>query len=236
LLARSVVASAADLGLAWDGDADRLLAVDSRGEVVDGDQILAIVALDRQSRGALKGDAVVGTVMANLGFHRAMERAGIRVVTTPVGDRFVLEALRHEDLEVGGEQSGHTLFLDLATTGDGILTALQLAATVCRSGQSLDKLAAVVERHPQELRNVRVTEKSAVAASAAVQNAVAAAEARLGADGRVLLRPSGTENLVRVMVEAGDAETAREVVEQLADVIQRCALGPAEQGEPGTTR
>ena len=219
-LAREVVSRHADLGLALDGDADRVLAVDSSGALVDGDQILAITALDRHARGALRGDAVVATVMSNLGFHRAMEKAGVTVYTTKVGDRYVLEALRGNGLEVGGEQSGHVLYLDQATTGDGIVTALQLCGVVSSVGRPLHELAAVVERYPQVLINVGVGDKRAVAASESVKAAVAAVEARLGAEGRVLLRPSGTESKVRVMVEAADEATAREAAEELAVVVR----------------
>jgi phosphoglucosamine mutase len=219
LVASAVVERGADLGVALDGDADRVLAVDASGSIVDGDQVLAITALDRHRAGRLRGGAVVATVMSNLGFHHAMAAAGVTVHETPVGDRYVLEMLRQKDLDVGGEQSGHTLYLDLATTGDGILTALQVCGVVASSGRPLSELAAVVERYPQVLVNVAVADKHRIATAPAVAQAVAAAEARLGDDGRVLLRPSGTENKVRVMVEAASETVARQVAEEIAAVV-----------------
>lgn len=223
MLCEEVVVRGADLGLALDGDADRVLAADAKGGLVDGDVILAITALDRHSRGVLKGDGVVVTVMSNLGLLRALERAGVTAHTCQVGDRYVLEALQREGLEVGGEQSGHTLFLDLSTAGDGILTGMQLCAVVARTGLSLAELAAVVEPYPQVLLNVAVSDKRAAMADEQLTRAVAEAELRLGGDGRVLVRPSGTENLVRVMVEAADESTAREIAESLKLVVEQVA-------------
>jgi phosphoglucosamine mutase len=211
----------ADLGLAHDGDADRCLAVTAAGDVVDGDEILAVCALALHERGALRDDTVVATVMSNLGFHHAMRDAGIAVQTTAVGDRYVLEALRAGDLSLGGEQSGHLVFLDHATTGDGLLTGLALMARMAQTGSSLAQLAAVVQKLPQVLINVPVTDRNAVAGSAEVAEAVAAVEAELGDTGRVLLRPSGTEQLVRVMVEAPTQELADDVAGRLADVVAR---------------
>jgi phosphoglucosamine mutase len=218
-LIATVRAQGADLGIAHDGDADRCLAVTAEGEVVDGDAILAICALALHERGALKEDTVVATVMSNLGFHHAMRDAGIDVVTTAVGDRYVLEALRAKDLSLGGEQSGHLVFLDHATTGDGLLTGLALLSRMSVTGSSLAELAAVVQRLPQVLVNVPVKDRLAVAASDAVADAVNAVAAELGDSGRVLLRPSGTEQLVRVMVEAPTQEQADEVAHRLADVV-----------------
>ncbi|MCW2633942.1 MAG: glmM [Blastococcus sp.] len=218
-LAEAVRDFGADLGIAHDGDADRCLAVSADGEVVDGDAILAVCALALHERGALKDDTVVATVMSNLGFHHAMRDAGIAVQTTAVGDRYVLEALRAGDLSLGGEQSGHLVFLDHATTGDGLLTGLSLLARMHATGASLADLAAVVRRLPQTLVNVPVRDRLAVAESDEVAEAVNAVEAELGDAGRVLLRPSGTEQLVRVMVEAPSQEQADSVAARLAEVV-----------------
>ncbi|MCY3650160.1 MAG: phosphoglucosamine mutase [Acidimicrobiaceae bacterium] len=217
-LQAAVVSSRADAGLAFDGDADRVLAVDGRGTVVDGDQILAVCAIDRAQRGRLAGNAVVVTVMSNLGLRQAMAACGIDVVETPVGDRHVLEALEERGLVLGGEQSGHLIFRDLATTGDGLLTAVQLLDTVMRSGNSLHDVAAgAMTRLPQVLVGVPMSPAAAPAdLEAALGPIAAAAESRLGGSGRVLVRPSGTEPLVRVMVEAVDLETARSEADQLA--------------------
>lgn len=211
----------ADLGIAHDGDADRCLAVDEHGEVVDGDQIMGIMALALKDRGQLKEDTLVVTVMSNLGLKLAMRGAGIELVETQVGDRYVLAGMRLGEYSLGGEQSGHVIFSDHATTGDGVLTGLQIAARVAETGTPLSQLAAVMTRLPQVLVNVRGVDKSRAAEDAAVQSAVREAEARLGETGRVLLRPSGTEPVVRVMVEAPDEETARREAEALAEVVQR---------------
>ena len=218
-LAEAVRASGADLGIAHDGDADRCLAVTAAGDVVDGDAILAVCALALHERGALKDDTVVATVMSNLGFHHAMRAAGIAVHTTAVGDRYVLEALRAGGLSLGGEQSGHLVFLEHATTGDGLLTGLALLSRMSATGASLAELAAVVQRLPQVLVNVPVQDRLAVAESDEVARAVNAVEEQLGDSGRVLLRPSGTEQLVRVMVEAPTQELADEVAHRLAAVV-----------------
>ncbi|TFV88247.1 phosphoglucosamine mutase [Blastococcus sp. CT_GayMR16] len=209
----------AHLGLAHDGDADRCLAVTAEGDLVDGDAILAVCALALHERGELAQDTVVATVMSNLGFHHTMRDAGIAVHTTAVGDRYVLEALRARSLSLGGEQSGHLVFLDHATTGDGLLTGLALMSRMAATGASLADLAAVVQKLPQILINVPVTDRLAVAASDEVAEAVNAVEAELGDTGRVLLRPSGTEQLVRVMVEAPTQEQADEVAARLAEVV-----------------
>lgn len=234
-LAGEVVARGADLGLALDGDADRLLGVDSTGTLVDGDQVLAITAIDRHGRGVLRGSAVVATVMSNLGMRRALERAGIGLHTVQVGDRYVLEALRERGLEVGGEQSGHTLYLDLATTGDGTLTALQLCSVVVRKGCSLGELASVVERFPQVLESVRVIDKNAVMTAPTLLAVIGAAERRLGRDGRVLVRPSGTESVVRVMVEASELETAHAVSVQLCEAVVAASLSATRRGKDKAT-
>lgn len=224
LLKTAVVEHGADLGIAHDGDADRCLAVDHTGAEVDGDQILAVLALAMRERGALRKDAVVATVMSNLGFKLAMEREGLSLVQTAVGDRYVLESMKEHGYALGGEQSGHVIVLDHATTGDGTLTGLLLAARVAQTGRRLADLAAVMERLPQVLINVPDVDKSRVKTSAELSTAVTEAERELGATGRVLLRPSGTEPLVRVMVEAADIEQARSVAGRLADVV-KSALG-----------
>lgn len=219
-LQEEVVRQKADLGLAFDGDADRLIAVDEKGNVVDGDFIMAILAKVLKERGALKGDAVVATVMSNIGFHRALKELGLRVEVTAVGDRHVMEAMRKGGYNLGGEQSGHIILLDYTTTGDGLLTALQLTSVVASSGKPLSKLASLMHKYPQVLRNVRVANKHAWADNAAVQAAIREAEAALGESGRVLVRPSGTEPLVRVMVEGPDEETIQALAERIADTLQ----------------
>ncbi|MET7758591.1 phosphoglucosamine mutase [Streptomyces sp. NPDC005389] len=224
LLKAAVVEHGADLGIAHDGDADRCLAVDAAGNEVDGDQILAVLALAMREAGALRGDTVVATVMSNLGFKLAMEREGLNLVQTAVGDRYVLESMKEHGFALGGEQSGHVIVLDHATTGDGTLTGLMLAARVAATGKSLADLAGVMERLPQILINVPDVDKSRVKTSGDLAAAVTAAEQELGSTGRVLLRPSGTEPLVRVMVEAADIEQARAVAQRLADVV-KSALG-----------
>ena len=217
-LRAAVVEAGADLGLAHDGDADRCLAVDATGADVDGDAILAVLALALRERGALPGDAVAATVMSNLGFRKAMQEHGIEVAETAVGDRYVLERMRADGLGLGGEQSGHVILLEHATTGDGILTGLHLLSRVSSTGRTLAELAAVMTRLPQVLVNVPVADKAA--AMAAAKPAVVQAEAQLDGDGRVLVRPSGTESLVRVMVEASTAEQAQQVAEQVAAVLR----------------
>ncbi|MFH8366203.1 phosphoglucosamine mutase [Streptomyces sp. NPDC018031] len=223
-LRAAVVEHGADLGVAHDGDADRCLAVDAAGAEIDGDQILAVLALALREAGGLRGETVVGTVMSNLGFKLAMEREGVRLVQTSVGDRYVLEEMKSHGYALGGEQSGHVIVLDHATTGDGTLTGLLLAARVAATGRSLAELAAVMERLPQVLINVPDVDKSRVATSTELGAAVLDAERELGSTGRVLLRPSGTEPLVRVMVEAADIEQARSVAGRLADAV-KSALG-----------
>jgi phosphoglucosamine mutase len=220
-LRAAVVREGADLGIAHDGDADRCLAVDATGRIVDGDQIMAVLALAMRESGELVSDTLVATVMSNLGLRLAMTEAGITLRTTAVGDRYVLEDLREHGFSLGGEQSGHVVLPRYATTGDGLLTALRLMARVAETGRSLADLASVVTVLPQVLQNVRVADKEAVARSAAVAEAVAQAEAELGSTGRVLLRPSGTEQLVRVMVEAPTEAEAERVATRLSEVVAR---------------
>ncbi|HEX5510139.1 MAG TPA: phosphoglucosamine mutase [Actinomycetales bacterium] len=220
----AVLAHGADAGFALDGDADRCLAVDHTGEEIDGDQILSVLALAMRERSALRCDTVVATVMSNLGFKLAMEREGIHLVQTAVGDRYVLEEMKGKGYALGGEQSGHVIILDHATTGDGTLTGLMLAARVAETGRTLRDLASVMERLPQVLINVPDVDKSRVKTSADLAAAVTEAERELGETGRVLLRSSGTEPLVRVMVEAADIDQARSVASRLADAV-KSALG-----------
>ncbi len=205
----------ADVGIAHDGDADRVMMVTPAGVEIDGDIVEAVIALDMKRRDVLPGNTVVSTVMCNLGFVHAMRDAGIQVVQTKVGDRYVLEEMRAQGYAIGGEQSGHMILLEHNSTGDGLMTAVQFLAAVKRSGTSVEEAAGVMRKFPQELINVPVSDKEAVAASDAVAAAVAA-EAELGDDGRVLLRPSGTEPVVRVMVEAKDAAQARRIAEAVA--------------------
>jgi phosphoglucosamine mutase len=215
-----VVEQGADAGIAHDGDADRCLAVDAEGRIVDGDQILAVLALSMREKGTLREDTVVATVMSNEGFRLAMRQSGVEVVDTAVGDRYVLEAMKAGGYSLGGEQSGHVIMLDHSTTGDGVLTAVHLLATAAETGRTLADLAGVVKRLPQVLVNVPEVDKSRVATDPVLQAAVAAAEGELGATGRVLLRPSGTEPLVRVMVEAATVEQADAVARDLAATVQ----------------
>ena len=221
-LAEAVVATGADVGIALDGDADRCLAVDHRGEEVDGDQMLAMLALDLRDRRRLDRDTLVVTVMSNLGLHQAMAEAGVRLETTAVGDRYVLDRMEEGGFVLGGEQSGHVILRRLATTGDGLLTAMHLLDVVRRSGRPLADLAGVVRRLPQILVNVRVAgaAKEALASSDEVRAAVEDVEAELAGTGRVLLRPSGTEPLVRVMVEAPTDSQAATVANRIADVVR----------------
>ena len=219
-LARAVLEHGADVGIAHDGDADRCLAVDHLGNVVDGDQIMAIIALSMKQRGLLKDDTLVATVMSNLGLRVAMAENGITVLQTAVGDRYVLEALNEKGLSLGGEQSGHVIMSEYATTGDGILTGMHLLAEMARTGKSLAELASVMTVFPQIMVNVRGVDHHALKTNAVIAAAVTAAEAELGDTGRVLLRPSGTEPMVRVMVEAADQHTADRIAHELADVVR----------------
>ncbi len=220
-LRAAVVEHGYDVGIAHDGDADRCLAVDAQGAVVDGDQIMAILALAMRDQGKLAQDTVVATVMSNLGFKLAMRDAGITMVETGVGDRYVLEAMRAHSYNLGGEQSGHVVLLDYGTTGDGTLTALHLLARMADTRTPLAELASAMTKLPQVLINVRGVDRAAVGSSTGLAAAVAAAQSQLGETGRVLLRPSGTEPVVRVMVEAPTDAQAREVAEELAGVVAR---------------
>jgi phosphoglucosamine mutase len=225
-LQAAVVRLGADAGLAFDGDADRVLAVDRAGALVDGDQLIAVCAVDRKGRGLLADDTVVVTVMANLGFRQAMAGLGIRVVDTNVGDRYVLEALEGGGWTLGGEQSGHVIFRDLATTGDGVLTGVQVLDVMARTDRTLADLASVMTRRPQVLRNVRVARRALDGADG-LWAEVRAVEERLGGNGRVLIRPSGTEAVVRVMVEAQTAEEADAACAALAGAVAR-SLGSVD--------
>lgn len=219
-LQRAVREHGADIGIAHDGDADRCLAVDADGNVVDGDRIMAILAVSMQERGTLTDDTLVVTVMSNLGLRRAMAERGIRVVETKVGDRYVLEALAEGGFALGGEQSGHVIMSEFATTGDGVLTGLHLVAEMARTGKTLAELASVMTVYPQVLVNVRDVDHHAMADDAEIAAAVRSAEAELGDTGRVLLRPSGTEPMVRVMVEAADQQVAEAHAEKLAAIVR----------------
>lgn len=219
-LRNAVLKNGADVGIAHDGDADRCLAIDATGAEIDGDVIMAILAKGFIAQGKLKANTIVGTVMSNLGFMHAMAESGIQVVTTAVGDRYVLEAMLQSDFNLGGEQSGHVIMRDHANTGDGLLTALQLLAEVKRSGQTLQELSRVMVRFPQVLINVKNVAKERLSTSTAIAAAVKAAETELGSNGRVLLRASGTEPLVRVMVEAQSDAVAQSVATKLAQVVE----------------
>jgi len=220
-LARAVVENGADLGIAHDGDADRCLAVDAEGSIVDGDQIMAILALSLKERGQLAKDTLVATVMSNLGLRKAMADHGVTMVETKVGDRYVLEALTRDHLSLGGEQSGHVIMTAHATTGDGILTGLHLAAELTRTGKSLAELASVMTVYPQIMVNVKDVDHESLGDDDTIAAAVIVAQERLGSRGRVLLRPSGTEPLVRVMVEASDQAVADEIAHSLASVVRK---------------
>ena len=218
-LRAAVVSHRADLGLAHDGDADRCLAVDADGSVIDGDAIMVVLALAMQEAGELASSTLVATVMSNLGLHLAMCSAGVEVRTTGVGDRYVLEELRAGEYSLGGEQSGHIVLPAFGTTGDGIVTGLRLMARMAQTRRSLAELAEPMQTLPQVLINVAVTDKAAVAEAPSVREAVARVEAELGDTGRILLRPSGTEQLVRVMVEAADEDTARQMAVRVAESV-----------------
>ncbi len=219
-LQAAVLREGADFGIAHDGDSDRCLAVDNKGAIVDGDAIMAILAIGFKARGGLKANTIVGTVMSNLGFMHAMKKADINVETTAVGDRYVLERMLEKDYSLGGEQSGHLIIRAHANTGDGILTALALAQEIASSGKSLAQLASVMQRFPQVLINVSGVAKEKLPTSTLIAEAVADAERRLGDEGRVLLRASGTEPLVRVMVEASSDSLAQDVASSLAAVVK----------------
>ncbi|WP_342514109.1 phosphoglucosamine mutase [Sporosarcina sp. FSL K6-1522] len=220
-LAKLVVEKGAHIGLAFDGDGDRLIAVDEQGNIVDGDQIMYIIGRHLQSEGRLQSGTIVSTIMSNLGFHKAVEEQGMKSIQTAVGDRYVVEEMRKNGYNFGGEQSGHIVFLDYNTTGDGLLTGLQLVNIMKRTGRKLSELASEMTIYPQQLVNVRVTDKNAVTDNAHVAEVIAAVEQGMAGNGRVLVRPSGTEPLVRVMVEAPNEEDCTRYVEQIADVVRK---------------
>ncbi|WP_067842596.1 phosphoglucosamine mutase [Amphibacillus sediminis] len=210
----------ADIGLAFDGDGDRLIAVDENGEIVDGDQIMYICAKYLNERGLLRHSTVVSTVMSNLGFYKAIEAQGMKSDKTDVGDRYVMEEMRKGGYNLGGEQSGHIIFLDYITTGDGMLTALQLINVMRETGKKLSELAAEMQKFPQVLKNVKVLDKHQTLVDPRIQEVIAKVEEQMGEDGRVLVRPSGTESLVRVMVEAPTLERCNEAADQVVEVVQ----------------
>lgn len=219
---RALVAeSGADVGIAHDGDADRVMIVDRYGKEIDGDAIEAVCAIDMAKRGMLPGNTVASTIMCNIGFVRTMRDAGIEVVQTQVGDRFVLQAMRDKGIMLGGEQSGHIIFLEHNTTGDGLVAACQFLAACERANMSVEEAGSVMVRYPQVLINVAVADKHALEGNAVIAAAVAQAESDLGENGRVLVRPSGTEPIVRVMVEASDEETAQRITDGVASVVAR---------------
>ncbi|ASS97697.1 phosphoglucosamine mutase [Geobacillus thermocatenulatus] len=220
-LAAFVKEKGADVGLAFDGDGDRLIAVDENGNIVDGDQIMYICAKYLKETGRLKHQTVVSTVMSNLGFYKALEAQGIKSVQTAVGDRYVVEEMKKNGYNLGGEQSGHIIFLDYNTTGDGMLTALQLVNIMKIKGKPLSELAGEMKKYPQLLVNVRVKEKEKAMENEQVKNVIAEVEAEMNGNGRVLVRPSGTEPLVRIMAEAPTEEACRAYVERIADVVRR---------------
>jgi phosphoglucosamine mutase len=218
-LQREVRERKAHLGLAFDGDADRLIAVDEEGNLVDGDQIMVICGLHRHKKGELKGNRVTVSVMSNLGLKEAFQKVGVTVEETRVGDRYILEALLQNGGVMGGEQSGHIIFLDRTTTGDGLVTALELLRVIQEVKQPLSQLASQMRRFPQLLVNVRVRDKEGLKDNPEVVEAIRRAEERLGEQGRILVRPSGTEPLIRVMGEALDENLLREVIDELAEVV-----------------
>lgn len=226
-LQQFVLERGADVGLAFDGDGDRLIAVDEKGQIVDGDQIMFIIGKYLNAKGLLKKNTVVSTVMSNMGFYKALEENGMTSVQTAVGDRYVVEEMKANDFNVGGEQSGHIIFLDYNTTGDGLLTGIQLVNIMKSTGKKLSELAAEMTIFPQELVNVRVSDKHAVTQNEKVAAVIAEVEAEMAGNGRVLVRPSGTEPLVRVMVEASTEESCKQYVNRIADVV-RAEMGLVE--------
>jgi len=220
-LQEAVLANEADLGLAFDGDCDRLIAVDEEGEIVDGDQIMFIMGRYLKEQGKLKQDTIVATVMSNLGFHKAAKEAGIKTIQTKVGDRYVLEEIIKSDYNLGGEQSGHIIFLDYASTGDGLLGAIQLAAIIKDSGKKTSELASDMTKFPQLLKNIKVVDKAAMLSNEAILAKIKEVETKMNGEGRVLVRPSGTEPLVRVMVEAQTDELCVQYVDKILEVVAR---------------
>ncbi len=226
-LQKFVLETNADIGLAFDGDADRLIAVDEKGQIVDGDQIIFICAKYLKEQGLLRHNTVVTTVMSNLGLYKAFAALDIETKQTAVGDRYVMEEMRKGDYILGGEQSGHIIFLEHITTGDGMLSALQLINVMKATGKPLSELAAEMPKFPQLLKNVKVTDKYAVEENDKVKEAIAKVEEKMAGDGRVLVRPSGTEPLVRVMVEARTEDLCEEYVQEIVDVVE-AELGVTE--------
>ena len=224
-LQAAVLREGAHVGIANDGDADRCLMVDEKGQVLDGDQIMLLCGLHLQEQGKLKDNMIVGTVMSNIGFHKAAEELGMKTCSTAVGDRYVLEKMLAEGYSIGGEQSGHVIFLDYNSTGDGLLTAVQTLSIMKEKGKSLSELAGLMTKYPQLLVNVRVLTKAGWETNAAIQDAIREAEEELGGNGRILVRPSGTEPLIRVMAEGPDQEQLDELCHRIGDVIR------IEQGE-----
>ena len=227
-LARAVKEQGADVGLAFDGDGDRLIVVDETGRVLSGDQIMAVCAQHLKEQGALVGDLVVATVMSNTGFHQAMQGHGIRVVTTGVGDRYVMQAMVSEGAVLGGEDSGHLIFRDVHTTGDGLVAALRLLGAVKDAGRSLSELAAIMTVYPQVLINVDVRDKPELDGVPAIAEAIAAVESELGEQGRVLVRYSGTQNMCRVMVEGPTRERTEQLCRDIVEVVKR-AIGQSNR-------
>ena len=220
-LQKAVVENNADFGIAHDGDADRCLCVDEKGQIIDGDHILVMCAQDMMRKGTLPYNTVVSTVMANIGFHKAIKEAGGRVEVTQVGDRYVLENMLKSGYKIGGEQSGHIIFTDYSTTGDGPITALQVLASLKRSGRKASELTALMTTYPQLLVNVRVATKEGWEDNKAIAEAIAKGEAELGNDGRILVRPSGTEPLIRVMAEGPDQAQLETICNAIADVVKK---------------
>lgn len=221
VVAREVVERGADLGICFDGDADRALFADSRGNPVNGDSVLLLAGRDLKAAGGLKAGTVVATTMSNMGLEAALKRSGIRMLRAPVGDKYVLEQMQKEGAVLGGEQSGHIIFLNLATTGDGLLTALEVLSIISRSGRRIEELVADLEVYPQVIKNVRVREKTPLDQIPAVAGVIAGAERELNGDGRIVVRYSGTESLCRVMVEARSEEKMKRLADQIASAIQQ---------------
>ncbi|HDY9819437.1 TPA: phosphoglucosamine mutase [Staphylococcus aureus] len=219
-LAEKVVETESDFGLAFDGDGDRIIAVDENGQIVDGDQIMFIIGQEMHKNQELNNDMIVSTVMSNLGFYKALEQEGIKSNKTKVGDRYVVEEMRRGNYNLGGEQSGHIVMMDCNTTGDGLLTGIQLASVIKMTGKSLSELAGQMKKYPQSLINVRVTDKYRVEENVDVKEVMTKVEVEMNGEGRILVRPSGTEPLVRVMVEAATDEDAERFAQQIADVVQ----------------
>jgi len=220
VLQKTVLENKADFGIAHDGDADRCLCVDEKGNIIDGDRILVMCALEMMQRGALKANTVVSTVMANIGFHQAIKAAGGRVEVTGVGDRYVLENMLEHGYKLGGEQSGHIIFTDFSTTGDGLITGLQVLSSVKRSGKKASALSELMTSYPQLLVNIRVASKDGWEENAAIKEAIAKGDAELGETGRILVRASGTEPLIRVMAEGPDQAQLDEICHRIAAVVK----------------